>query len=216
MRRLSYTLEVALTVGRRAVRYEVKYPAAALAYYAFISQIPLLILIIAVINNQLVREIQRTTPDYLTPDAQQLLSEALGTGSGQLWAAVLAVGVLAWSWLNIVSGFQTVVNRVEHTSKKPLRARFHDASSIIGSLALVVVAVILTNLVFARRKLAGSLIGGLKETQEMLDFCAEHGITSDVEMINIEDINNAYERMLKSDVKYRFVIDIDGSLKQKQ
>ncbi|MCS3904091.1 putative zinc-type alcohol dehydrogenase-like protein [Methylohalomonas lacus] len=72
----------------------------------------------------------------------------------------------------------------------------------------------ITNLVFGRRKLAGSLIGGLKETQEMLDFCAEHGITSDVEVINIEDINDAYERMLKSDVKYRFVIDIDGSLKQ--
>lgn len=70
-----------------------------------------------------------------------------------------------------------------------------------------------TNLVFKRRKLGGSLIGGLKETQEMLDFCAKHNITSDVEVIPMQDINEAYERMLKSDVKYRFVIDIDGSLK---
>jgi uncharacterized zinc-type alcohol dehydrogenase-like protein len=69
------------------------------------------------------------------------------------------------------------------------------------------------NLIFKRRALAGSLIGGLKETQEMLDFCAEHNITSDIEMINMQDIDTAFERMLKSDVKYRFVIDL-ASLKQ--
>ena len=63
-------------------------------------------------------------------------------------------------------------------------------------------------LVFRRRRLAGSLIGGIVETQEMLDFCAEHGIVSDVEMIAMDQINQAYERMLKSDVKYRFVIDM--------
>lgn len=66
------------------------------------------------------------------------------------------------------------------------------------------------NLIFKRRNLAGSLIGGIKETQEMLDFCAEHHILSDVEIINIQDINQAYERMLKSDVKYRFVIDMQS------
>ena len=65
----------------------------------------------------------------------------------------------------------------------------------------------LGGLVFQRRNLAGSLIGGIAETQEMLDFCAEHGITSDIELIPIQKINEAYERMLKSDVKYRFVID---------
>jgi len=59
-----------------------------------------------------------------------------------------------------------------------------------------------------RRRLAGSLIGGIKETQEMLDYCAEHGITSDVEVINIDYINEAYERMIKGDVRYRFVIDM--------
>ncbi|MDR3100421.1 MAG: NAD(P)-dependent alcohol dehydrogenase, partial [Paraburkholderia sp.] len=69
------------------------------------------------------------------------------------------------------------------------------------------------NLIFKRRRLAGSLIGGIAETQEMLDFCGQHGITSDIEMIKMQDINNAYERMLKSDVKYRFVIDLD-SLRQ--
>ena len=67
-------------------------------------------------------------------------------------------------------------------------------------------------LVLGRKSVAGSVIGGIAETQEMLDFCGQHGITSDVEVIKMQEINEAYERMLKSDVKYRFVIDI-ASLK---
>lgn len=63
-------------------------------------------------------------------------------------------------------------------------------------------------LLMRRRSLSGSLIGGLPETQEMLDFCAQHNITSEIEMIRMDQINDAYERMLKSDVKYRFVIDM--------
>ena len=64
------------------------------------------------------------------------------------------------------------------------------------------------NLIFNRRSIGGSLIGGLPETQEMLDYCAKHGIVSDVEVIAMKDVNQAYERMLKSDVRYRFVIDM--------
>ena len=64
------------------------------------------------------------------------------------------------------------------------------------------------NVIFGRKSFAGSLIGGLPETQEMLDFCAEHNIVSDIEVIAMKDINVAYERLLKSDVKYRFVIDM--------
>ncbi|MEF9676463.1 NAD(P)-dependent alcohol dehydrogenase [Pectobacterium aroidearum] len=63
------------------------------------------------------------------------------------------------------------------------------------------------NLIMKRRTVAGSMIGGIPETQEMLDFCAEHGIVSDIELIRADEINEAYERMLKGDVKYRFVID---------
>ena len=59
-----------------------------------------------------------------------------------------------------------------------------------------------------RRTVAGSLIGGIAETQELLDFCGKHNLTADVELIHMADINTAYERMLKSDVKYRFVIDM--------
>lgn len=64
-------------------------------------------------------------------------------------------------------------------------------------------------LIFGRKSIAGSLIGGIKETQEMLDFCAKNNIVSDVEVIPMQKINEAYERMLKSDVKYRFVIDME-------
>lgn len=66
------------------------------------------------------------------------------------------------------------------------------------------------NLIFARRQIGGSLIGGIKETQEMLDFCGKHHILADIELIPIQKINEAYDRMLKSDVKYRFVIDINS------
>jgi uncharacterized zinc-type alcohol dehydrogenase-like protein len=64
------------------------------------------------------------------------------------------------------------------------------------------------DLIMGRRSIAGSLIGGITETQEMLDFCAAHGVLSDIEIIPMAGINGAYERMLKGDVKYRFVIDM--------
>ena len=64
------------------------------------------------------------------------------------------------------------------------------------------------NLIIGRKSIGGSLIGGLPETQEMLDFCAAHGVVSDVEIIPIQRIDEAYARMVKSDVKYRFVIDM--------
>ena len=63
-------------------------------------------------------------------------------------------------------------------------------------------------LVMRRRSLAGSLIGGIRETQEMLDFCAARGVTADIEIIPIQKINDAYERILRSDVRYRFVINM--------
>jgi uncharacterized zinc-type alcohol dehydrogenase-like protein len=99
----------------------------------------------------------------------------------------------------------------------------HDVNAYLnlikrdGTLAMVGASptplpVAVGGLLFGRRSLAGSIIGGLRETQEMLDFCAEHGLAADIEMIKIQQINEAYERLAKSDVKYRFVIDM-GSLK---
>lgn len=79
---------------------------------------------------------------------------------------------------------------------------------LVGYLGPLAPALDSAPLVLGRKAVAGSLIGGIAETQEMLDFCGAHGITADVELIAMADINRAYERMLRSDVKYRFVIDL--------
>ncbi len=84
---------------------------------------------------------------------------------------------------------------------------------MVGYLGELEPALDTAPLVLQRKAVAGSLIGGIAETQELLDFCGEHGITSDVEVIDIQEINTAYERILRSDVKYRFVIDM-ASLKR--
>ncbi|SDQ21463.1 uncharacterized zinc-type alcohol dehydrogenase-like protein [Pseudoxanthomonas sp. CF385] len=96
----------------------------------------------------------------------------------------------------------------------------HDLDALLNTLArdgtMVLVGAPATphpspnvfGLMLKRRSLAGSAIGGIRETQEMLEFCARHGIVSDIEMIRMDAINDAYERMLKGDVKYRFVIDM--------
>ncbi len=98
----------------------------------------------------------------------------------------------------------------------------HDLNPYIGTLntngTLVVVGylgpldpmLVTVPMIMGRKSVAGSLIGGIAETQELLDFCGKHNITSEVEVINIQDINSAYERMLKSDVHYRFVIDMNS------
>jgi uncharacterized zinc-type alcohol dehydrogenase-like protein len=83
---------------------------------------------------------------------------------------------------------------------------------LVGLLEPIEPAVQTGRVILGRRSISGSAIGGIAETQEMLDFCAEHGIVSDIEMIDMKDINAAYERVVKSDVHYRFVIDM-ASLK---
>jgi uncharacterized zinc-type alcohol dehydrogenase-like protein len=95
----------------------------------------------------------------------------------------------------------------------------HDYNKYLGLLRIEGAMVLLgvppepmpvaaTSLIFGRRTLSGSLIGGIKETQEMLDFCAEHNIVSEIELIPVQQVNVAYERMMKNDVRYRFVLDM--------
>ncbi len=84
----------------------------------------------------------------------------------------------------------------------------HNGKLILVGLPTDPTAIEVGNIIFGRKTLAGSIIGGIKETQEMLDYCGTHNITSDVELITPDKINEAFERTLKSDVKYRFVIDM--------
>lgn len=114
---------------------------------------------------------------------------------------------------SVANTFDVIIDTVPYTHDlKP----YVPTLAISGTLVLVGLigdldpSITTVPLVLGRRSIAGSMIGGIKETQEMLDFCGEHNIVPDVEMINIQDINHAYERMLKSDVKYRFVIDMQS------
>ncbi|AKO51735.1 hydroxyacid dehydrogenase [Marinobacter psychrophilus] len=98
---------------------------------------------------------------------------------------------------------------VQHDLNPYLNCLSHDGTHIlVGLLEPIDPALEAGNLVLKRRVLGGSLIGGMPETQEMLDFCAEHDISCDIEMLDIKNINEAYERIKKGDVKYRFVIDM--------
>ncbi len=84
---------------------------------------------------------------------------------------------------------------------------------LVGALTALEPALMGFSLIAGRKSIAGSAIGGMAETQEMIDFCAKHGIVSDVEMVDIQSINETYQRLVKNDVKYRFVIDM-ASLKR--
>lgn len=106
--------------------------------------------------------------------------------------------------------FDFILNTVAapHDLDAYLRLLKRDATlALVGAPASPHPSPQVFNLILKRRSIAGSLIGGIPETQEMLDFCAAHGIVADIEMIRADEINEAYERMLKGDVKYRFVID---------
>ena len=81
---------------------------------------------------------------------------------------------------------------------------------LVGFIGKMGDALFTPPMIMGRKAVAGSVIGGIKETQEMLDFCGEHNILPEIEMIKMQDINTAYERMLKSDVRYRFVIDMQS------
>lgn len=100
----------------------------------------------------------------------------------------------------------------KHDVKTYLNLLRHDGTVVLVGLPPQPLEVGAFNVVMGRRSLSGSNIGGIQETQEMLDFCAKHNITADIELINIQEVNEAFERLEKGDVKYRFVIDM-ASLK---
>jgi uncharacterized zinc-type alcohol dehydrogenase-like protein len=113
-----------------------------------------------------------------------------------------------------VNSFDFILDTVsaEHDINAYLNLLKRDGTLVLVGAPEKPLALSAFSIIPGRRQLSGSMIGGIPETQEMLDFCGEHGITSDIEIIPIQKINEAYERMLHSDVKYRFVIDM-ASLK---
>ncbi len=111
---------------------------------------------------------------------------------------------------NLVNSFNLIINTVSSSEinvSSYLRTLKVDGTMVNVGAPAEPVSVEVFALIMGRRSWAGSPIGGIKETQEMLDFCAKHGIGADIELINADQIDEAYERVLKSDVRYRFVID---------
>jgi uncharacterized zinc-type alcohol dehydrogenase-like protein len=104
---------------------------------------------------------------------------------------------------------------VEFDSNKYMKLLDVDGTMIVVGLPEKEIQIAPFSLTSGRHSLAGSAIGGIRETQEMLDFCSKQNITCDIELIPIQKVNEAYERVVKSDVRYRFVIDIANSLKCK-
>jgi uncharacterized zinc-type alcohol dehydrogenase-like protein len=96
----------------------------------------------------------------------------------------------------------------KHDMNRYLNALKHDGTFTQVGLPSEPMEVSMFPMIFKRLKVSGSLIGGIKETQEVLDFCAKHNITSDIELIKMDEVNRAFERLIKGDVKYRFVIDM--------
>ena len=113
-------------------------------------------------------------------------------------------------WKRRVRSFHFIIDTVSarHDLDSYLDLLRRDGALVLVGAPPKPLPVSAFDLIMPRRKLAGSLIGGIAETQEMLDYCGEKGIVCDIEKIPIDKINEAYERMLKSDVKYRFVIDM--------
>ena len=111
---------------------------------------------------------------------------------------------------NLTNHFDFILNTVsaQHEYTTYLNLLRTNGTMIVVGVPPTPSTVPAFNLIAKRRSIMGSLIGGIKETQEMLDYCAEHHIVSDVEVIDVQNINESYERMIKGDVRYRFVIDI--------
>ena len=131
--------------------------------------------------------------------------------------AALALGANEFAATRDPATFKQLANRFDlvidtvsgqHAYNACLSLLKFDGTMVLLGIPVDAVPVAAGALIMRRRKLAGSLIGGIRETQAMLDFCAEHGVASDIELIDIADINEAYERMIRGDVRYRFVIDI--------
>jgi len=150
MLRLADVLDAALTAVRVADEHEIKYPAAAFAYYAFVSFLPVTVLALAVLGEQSTADIQTAMPQLLTPEARRLVVESIGTASGRTGATLLAVAVFAWSGANMGVDFQSVIERVEGTEEQSLVEQLRDAVRILGSLSLAAMAVVFTGGIFSQ------------------------------------------------------------------
>jgi len=142
-----------VTLGKTVVRvaYEsnVKYLAASVAYYAFISLVPLLVLVFAILGKQLANDIADLPARFVTPGIQELIDESLTTATGRTWAVTLSVLVLAWGAANITVDFLTGIERIEAAAERRLSVQLRDAAIVLGTLSLAILAILAQSLLLA-------------------------------------------------------------------
>ncbi|AUV80962.1 hypothetical protein C2R22_04205 [Salinigranum rubrum] len=158
MRRLAGCLAVIVAIVRTTIEEKIRYPAAALAYYAFVSFVPLLVLVFAAVGGQYATELSRTFPQFLTPAVRRLVDRSVTTASGRTGAGLLAVAVLGWSGANFVGDVRTVVQRVEGTAGGSLGQWLLDAVAVVGSLVTAALTVVTVNLLISVLSL-GRVVG---------------------------------------------------------
>lgn len=149
MGRLADVIELLVVLARTAHEKEIRYPAAALAYYAFVSFVPFLVLVFAVVGEQLVATLSRSGPPFLTPAVQRLVTRSLTTASGRLRGGLLAILVLLWSGANVVGDVRAVVRRIEGTDELTPWSRLRDGIAILGGLGLAILGIVATSILFA-------------------------------------------------------------------
>ena len=164
-------VEFALAVYDTATEQDVKYPAAAFAYYAFVAFLPLLVLAVALLDQTALARVEASLPQLLAPQARRLVYESLAVASGRTGATLFAVGVFVWCGANMSAAFLTIIDRVEGSpdaDDESASAGIRVAAGIFASLCLAVVSVGLVEGVVVTR--AGELLGALLRPVVLLVF----------------------------------------------
>lgn len=160
MSRRDDAVDAVLAVVRTSYETEIQHPAATLAYYGFVSLIPLLVILLAVVGDPIAGRVRSATLRFLPAEAQRLVTQALADSSGRLGATLFAIAVLAWSAANIAAGFLTVIDRVEGPSERSLSGRLRGATGVLGSLGVGIAAVVVASAGFALSPRASAVMAG--------------------------------------------------------
>jgi membrane protein len=147
--RVSYWFGVAKTVARVTYESDIRFIATTLAYYTFLSFVPLLLLVFAVVGQRLAVGVVARPARFVTPAAQELLFQALTTASGRTGATVLSVAVLGWGGANVAVGFLTAVERIEGVGERSLLLQLRDSVTVLGTLAVAMLAILVQTVVLA-------------------------------------------------------------------
>jgi membrane protein len=154
------TADTAVTIVESSYEQKIQYPAAALAYYGFVSLLPLLVIVIAAVGEPVTEQVRGAVFRFLTPEARQAVASGLADATGKVSAILFAVVVLVWSAANVVTGFESMVERVEDSPDRSLPERLRNAVCVLGSLALGVGSVVAASALFALLPSASHVVAG--------------------------------------------------------